>query len=147
MIQKISFSILASVFLVTVSFADEIPPFSATCTDKMVKAYRYSIDVRGNTTYDGWSEGEKFQSGWHFRYNGGNIILLDDKPFPIIGRRGSCFVFYDGVEAPFGVGIWVYAINLKLKKIVAAQVQAGHGILDGIKTRSVCLGCTFKFDE
>ncbi len=29
-----------------------------------------------------------------------------------------------GREAPFGVGIWVYAINLKLKRIVAAQVEA-----------------------
>lgn len=143
MAKSILITVLASILFASVSLADPLPPFSATCKDKQVKAYRYAVDVNGKVINDEWSEGEKFQSGWHFIYNGGNAILLDGKPFPIVGRSGPCLVFSDGGEAPFGVGIWVYAINLKLKKIVAAQVQTSHGILDGIKTRSVCLDCIF----
>lgn len=143
MVQDILITVLISILFVNVSFADDIPPFSASCTDKMVKAYRYTTDVNGKVINDEWSEGEKFQSGWHFKYTGGDVILLDGKLFPIIAKSGPCLVFSDGNEAPFGVGIWVYAINLKLKRIVAAQVQAGHGIIDGIKTRSICLDCLF----
>jgi len=51
------------------------------------------------------------------------------------------------MEAPLGVGIWVYAINLKLKKILAAQVQTGHGVFDVIKTRSVSFDCAFDFQK
>ncbi len=143
MIQNILITVLASLLFVSVSFADDIHPFSATCKDKKVEAYRYSTDINGKVTYDEWSKGEKFNTEWHFKYIGGNEIFLDGKPFPIVAKSGPCLVFSDGGEAPFGVGIWVYAINLKLKRIVAAQVQASYGILDGIKTRSVCLDCDF----
>jgi len=143
MFVKISITALFAILFVSVSAADDLLPFSATCKDKQVEAYRYATDVNGKIINDEWSKGEKFQSKWHFKYTGGDVILLDGKPFPIIAKSGPCIIFSDGGEAPFGVGIWVYAINLKLKRIVAAQVQAGHGIIVGIKTRSVCLDCDF----
>lgn len=147
MIQKILISVLTSIFLVSVSFADDIHPFSATCKDNKVEAYRYSTDITGKVTDDGWSKGEKFNTEWHFKYIGGNEILLDGKPFPITAISGPCLVFSDEEEAPLGVGIWVYAINLKLKRVVASQVQASHSIIDGIKARSVSFDCDFETNK
>ena len=143
MVQKLSMTILVSLLLVSLSSAEDLYPFTATCKDKQVIAYRYSIDVNGKVKDEEWSKGEKFTSKWNFKYTGGDTIMLDGKVFPIVSKSGPCLVFSDNTEPLFGIGIWVYAINLKLKKIVAAQVQTGNGIVNGIKTRSVCLDCVF----
>jgi len=97
MSQNILISVLASIFFVSVSFAgnvDDIHPFSATCKDKKIEAYRYSTDMNGKVTYDEWSKGEKINSEWHFKYIGGNEILLDGKTFVITARSGSLFNFF-----------------------------------------------------
>ncbi len=70
-------------------------------------------------------------------------MFLDGKPFPVTASSGPCLVFSDIGKGPLGVGIWVYAINVKLKKIVAAQVHASHSLSEEVKTRSVSLDCYF----
>lgn len=145
MVPKLSMTIIAFHLLVSISYAEDLYSFAATCKDKNVVAYRYSIDANGKVKEDKWSKGEKFTSKWNFKYKGGDTIILDGKVFPISSKSGPCLVFSDDTESLLGIGIWVYAINLKLKKIVAAQVQAGHGIINGVKTRSVCLDCVFDY--
>lgn len=139
--------LLFTLLLAPASFAlaDEPSPFIADCKAKQVIAYRYSTDLNGKIKTDKWSKGEKFEAGWHFFYSGGNTVKLDDVHLPILAKTGPCLIVAEPTEAPFGAGIWVYAINLKLRKIVAAQVQTNFGLIgDGVKTRSVSLDCDFK---
>jgi hypothetical protein len=127
--------------------ADEIRNFTARCKDKRVEAYRFSIGVDGKVSDDYWSRGEKFNSEWVFQYIGGNEIVLDNKSHSIIAKSGPCFSFAVFSQDPFGVSIWTYAINVGIKSVVAAQVQASIGIVDGTKTRAVELDCDFDFSD
>jgi len=137
MIRKISFLFLVFASLIS----------NATCKDKQVVAYRYETDVNGKVIADEWSEGEKFASKWHFLYASGSEVIVDGKRLPIVARNGPCLIVASPGEAPLGAGIWVYAINVKLRSIVASQVNAHIGFGTGIKTRSVCFDCNFQIHE
>lgn len=124
---------------------ESVKPFSAVCTDKHVAAYRYALDIEGKEVKgNGWSSGEKFISGeWKILYSGGKYVTLDGKKIPIVARAGANLIFAKPGIALFGADIWSYAVNLKLKKVVAAQVHSFDGLGDGIKTRSIELKCKF----
>jgi len=125
-----------------------IPAFSASCHDKTVWAYRYGVDVEGIPIRgDKWSTGEHFPDVWRFTYAGGNQVVIDGKPWPILVRNGPVLVIASPEEALLGASIWTYVIHLGLRMITAAQVHGDVSLTSGIKNRSVELACDFEVNK
>jgi len=143
LLSKLSFCLLLILPTISVAEVSSVKPFSAVCTDVHVAAYRYELDLEGKVTSDEWSEGEKFGSKWKIIYTGDDSVVVDDEKLPVVALNGPSIIFASPGNALFGAGIWVYAVNLKLKKIVAAQVNSHDGLGTGIKTRSVEFKCDF----
>lgn len=124
------------------------PAFSAECTDKAVHAYRYYTGLDGSIAKDYWSKGEKFNGKWTFIYTGGKYLVIDNEKIHIVAEVQNNLVAIDPTEGFDGASVWSYAINLDVKKIVAAQVQTDGPFLgSGVKTRSVELECEFTMKE
>lgn len=131
-------------------YVEAVPPFSATCSDVQVEAYRYETDTNGKVISNHWSRGEKFLGGkWKFLYAGEDKVVVDGEPRQIIAAQGGSLIVASPVSAPLGAGIWVYAIHTKLQRIVAAQVHVSESKWLGgaIKTRSVQFECDFSFHK
>ncbi len=129
---------------------EAVPPFSATCSDVQVEAYRYETDINGKVITNHWSRGEKFSGGkWKFLYTGEDKVVVDGEPKQIVAAHGGSLLVASPLSAPFGAGVWVYAIHTKLRRIVAAQVHVSESKWLGgaIKTRSVQLEYDFSFDR
>ena len=73
-------------------------------------------------------------------------MIIDGKSVEIVARTvdGTILLAIEGGANASAVSAWTYAIHLKLKKIVASQVNAYSLLGDGVKARSVCLECEFK---
>jgi hypothetical protein len=145
--QSITFALL--VLVAQMAWATDNPKFLATCRDETTHGYRAETDISGNPMEEAWTTNERFDSAWTFQYDGGGQILID-------GKRGRVLAQHPGVlilsDVPFsngiGAGVWTYAVQLGIQKIVASQVNA-HGGLDrsihGVKARSTNLACEFQF--
>jgi hypothetical protein len=128
-------------------FAESInAPFSAVCEDVVTHGYRSHTDLSGNPIPDSWTTDEHFYSKWKFIYAGGKNILIDGKPGVILLQLPQMIIAAKLAIGPRALSAWVYAINLRLKKIVGAEANAytgdpGGG--DGVKARAVEFKCRF----
>ena len=142
------------VFAITILFAAQIvsagedPKFSATCTDVTTHGYRAGNDLLGKPMKETWSTDERFNSTWRFEYDGKGHILIDGKEGRLLAQHPGVLIISDvPVSTGIGAGIWTYAIQLGMKKIVASQVNAHGGYMpqmQGVKARSTNLDCQFN---
>jgi hypothetical protein len=84
-----------------------------------------------------------------FQYDGGDQIFIDGKRGRVLTQHPGVLILSDVSSSNgIGAGVWTYAVQLGMQKIVASQVNA-HGGLDrpmrGVKARSTNLICEFKF--
>ena len=144
---SVSILFLFIIFATTNAFPGETSQqFTAVCKDIETHAYRYSTDMNGKVISNEFTSDEKFGSVWNFKYTGGDNLIIDGKKAVIIARTadGTILLAINGGANAGAVSAWSYAIHLKLKKIVASQVNAFTLLGDGVKARSVCLECEFK---
>lgn len=139
-----------ALFAATQSKASDNPSFTAVCQDVVTHGYRDSTDIAGEPMGDSWSENEQFNSRWTFSYDGDRRVTIDGDPGHVLAAHPGVLIISD---APFsngyGAGIWVYALHIGMKKIVASQVHA-HGGFEpedrGVKARSTELKCSFELE-
>ncbi len=130
------------------SKADDLSrPFTAECKATGVHAYRFEVTRSGTVTARGWDVGERFGRPWVFRWVPPDNLMLDGESLIIASKKDEVLSAIDQwTEAPLGVGVWSYAINVPLRSVVAAQVNAFSGAFGrGVKTRSVEFECSFRF--
>ena len=130
------------------SKADDLSrPFTAECKATGVHAYRFEVTRSGTVTARGWNVGERFGRPWVFRWVPPDKLMLDGESLIIASKKDEVLSAIDQrTEAPLGVGVWSYGINVPLRSVVAAQVNAFSGALGrGVKTRSVEFECSFRF--
>jgi hypothetical protein len=142
-------AVTAILVLAAPVIAAENPKFVATCTDVSTHGYRAGTDISGVPFEEPWSTDERFNATWTFQFDGGDQILID-------GQRGHLLAQHPGVlilsDVPgsngIGAGVWTFAIQLGMQKVVASQVNA-YGSFDppdrGVKARSTNLTCRFEF--
>jgi len=121
---------------------DFAPPFHALCKDIEVQSFRDDTLLKPE-----WSTGEKFFTPWSFSYLGGNVIIVNGDELPILENRNNLLIAVGSGSNQIAVSLWAYAINIKMKSVVAAQVQASSDSLSaGVKTRAVELECKWYED-
>lgn len=138
----------------------QLPSFIATCYAGETRRYDYFTDYNGNVVAEEWSENEKFlnKDAWEiFSYESGdNFVSLfkANAKASIVARYGYLIIASDPFEALGGVGVWSYAINLHLDKIVATSthtegmsLQKKDKAATGLKARIVQLQCEFEYSS
>ena len=128
------------------SAADEAASFTAVCTAQNVHGYRSSYALDGSRMEPEWSEGEKFfKPDWSFSYSGGDKISIAGIERPVVAFSPELLFASEYAEALAGASLWSYVINLKMKEIIAAEVQGGELVALSIKGRLVSFDCKFSF--
>ena len=134
------------------AFASSVlPSFTAVCDDKNTHSFRSGIDLLGKMLPDNWSaEYDEFPGPiWEtFKYmQGQNFLLLEraNKRLPITAYHDGGMVVVDVAATADAVSVWTYAINVKIKRIVASQVNSFAALGTGVKGRVVELECAFQF--
>ena len=99
---------------------------------------------------DEWSTDETFPGDhWEtFKYTQGQdfvILQKTNKRLPIVASYEGGIVIVEVSVGASAVSVWSYAINLKMQRIVASQVNSYAVFGTGIKGRVVQLECTFRF--
>jgi len=141
--------LIATLVLSQHVWAAENPKFTAICTDVVTHGYRASTDISGVPMKETWSTDERFDSAWTFQYDGGDQIIID-------GRKGRLLAQHPGVliasnepsSTGWAAGVWTYAIQLSMQRVVASEVNAYGGFeqpIKGVRARSINLSCRFEF--
>ena len=122
-------------------------PFTAECKSTGVHAYRFNVTRDGTVVGRGWEVGERFHTPWVFRWIPPDKLMLDGESLIIVAKKDEILAaISQRTEAPLGVGVWSYAINVPLESVVGAQVNADSGPFGrGVKLRSVEMECSFSF--
>ena len=132
------------IYLSTLSFfslsLNAAPAFKFQCNDKKTVGYRMDKSS-GQVLSDKWGE-ESFGSTWNFEYDGvSKEVLIDGKPnFAFFGEDTVIILEY--ANNGIAQSLWTYAVQLKMDKVVASQVNAAEGMgRSTIKSRVVELNC------
>jgi hypothetical protein len=128
------------------------PPFVAICKDINTYAYRSSTDIHGNMLGDNWSTEEHFYSTWSFSHSSEGVITVNgEQAMKVAEHKGVVIVSENPFSNGIGAGIWVYAIQLGLQKIVGSEVYAKGGFSIagsiGVKTRLTSFDCQFDIES
>jgi hypothetical protein len=131
-------------------YAVDNPKFIATCKDVMTHGYRLGTDIAGIPMEETWSTDEHFNLTWIFQYEGGDYIFIDGKRGRVLAHHPGVLIVSDMPSSnEVGASVWIYAIQLGMRKIVASQVNAYGGFespMRGVKARSTNLACQFEFN-
>lgn len=123
--------------------------FSAVCTDQITHAYRADGPVGSRPASAYWSTGERFLGGpfLNISYQDGAKTIKDNlsgKELAIIAKSGNLLIFGDASSSSTAISIWVYGINLNIKKITASQTNVFDVMSAGVMARTVELECEFS---
>ena len=148
--MKFNASIVAVfIFAVFVQAAQAVPSFKAVCEQADVKTFRHTVDDSGTPVHHEWTDGEKFAGPWIFSYEGGDRMMIDNRPAYVTGDVRGVLVAVQPESTSVAAGIWTYAIHIPLRMITASQV---HGYDDPgfpagsreIKARALSFRCLFS---
>jgi hypothetical protein len=132
--------------LVTPSVAQEYIGFSAICTTDESRRYDSAYAYDGSRLEPEWSENENFYTpDWAFSYKGGDTIEIAGKEYTALLFGPELIFAVEPSVGSVGVSLWTYAINLKMKEIVATQVNSSIGAAPLIKARIVTFDCKWSF--
>jgi hypothetical protein len=141
-IRALSLGMLTSFFCLANAFSQNNPPtFTALCEDVETHAFRSTILADGKKMM-GWDDDEKFGGTWSFEYRGGEVMIVDGEPLPVIGSNPNLLLVLGYGDNLYAVSLWSYIVNLHTEEIAASQVNAFG---EGIKSRSVQLTCIFSY--
>ena len=155
--MKIAINIFISSILMLMvvcnSFASPVkvnPPFSATCEDVVIHAYREGTDMLGKPMIESWTTNEHLDDQWRFIYTGGKSIIMDGKKLNIIVQHPGVIIVGSSSTNGYASSLWTYAIHLGLKKVVGSEVNA-FGTYDdkglGVKARAINMKCEFEIHK
>ena len=142
---------IAILFAAQTAGAGENPRFSATCTDVATHAYRAGTDIWGKSMQETWStNNERFYATWKFEYDGKGHIFINGKEGRVLAQHPGVLIVSEVPRSNgVGAGVWTYAIQLGMKKVVASQVNANGGFEPqsrGVKARSTNFDCQFDIN-
>jgi len=96
-----------------------------------------------------WPTDERFDSTWMFQYDGGDQIIIDGKKGRLLAQHpGVLIVSNVPSSTGWAAGVWTYAIQFSMQRVVASEVNAYGGLelpIKGVRARSINLSCRFEF--
>ena len=135
----VSFIIGGMVFLSSLASANEA--FNFTCKPVDGYAFRSDEDINGNKMPNEWTK-ETGLPTINIAYPGsGEYALIDGKRHMAIAE-GTNVIVLEYASNGQSQSLWSYAVNLKLREVVAAQVNTSFVFgMGGLKTRAIQLRC------
>ena len=139
MLQVIKCALIFLVIFGAKASANE--PFNFTCKPVDGHAFRSNEDINGNKMPDEWTR-ETGLPEIRISYPGsGDTALIDGKQNMAI-VEGTNIIILEYASNGQSQSLWSYAVNLKLREVVAAQVNTSFVFgMAGLKARAVQLRC------